>query len=122
MEIFTLFLYVFVSCGTFFGVDQINLPLQKGEGQIVSRTFTPARTIERMVMSTSHSIPYGVDYPDLWEIEVAVDGMKDSIRVKEKFYNRYVEGDYIMVAYYKTRLSNSIILKHVYYWKGQDKF
>lgn len=94
-------------------VDSWFLPRKRDMGTVVGKTYTPEHTqlISVYNAATKTSIPQPVTIPDNWSVGVEVNGLRDSMSVKQAFYDRLSRGDSVMTEYVTGRFSGGLYLK-----------
>lgn len=109
-----LFLIGLAGYGIFRAIDSWGLPKKKGNGKIISKTYSPESstmvpvTIGKVTTLQRHRIP------ESWSVTIAVNEKTSSCSVKESFFERASRGMQVLVEFVEGRFSKDIYIKEIY--------
>ncbi len=85
-------------------VDSTFMPVQKANGIITKKKKVDAHTTTTFVKVGNILVPQTRHHKDAYYVKIEIDGIKDSVNVKKKYYDQVVIGDTVECEYTRGRL------------------
>lgn len=91
-------------CGIITAIDSWFMPTLEGSGKIYDKSVVPAHTTITYMKVGNSTIPIVTKHPDAYYVDIEIDGRKDSVGVKKKYYKDVQMGTIVNCKYNLGRL------------------
>lgn len=92
-------------------IDSSFLPLKESDGVVLEKHYTPAHTTTTYIMSGKIMVPITNYISDSYEIEIAIENLKDDVSVSADDFENINVGNKVFCTYTNGRICNSLYIK-----------